>query len=73
MEERTMDKRQIVEETMKIIGNIEIPVALNNIGVILNGCFNNLKIVLQMMEVEKKANQKPEENTEGEDEHVNAE
>ena len=73
MEDRKMDKQQIIEETAKIIGNIEIPVALNNIGVILNGCFNNLMIVLQMIEAEKNANQKLEEKTEGEDEHANAE
>lgn len=55
MEERTMNKKQIIEETVKIIGSIEVPVALNNIGVILNGCFNNLKIVLQMMKAEEEA------------------
>lgn len=73
MGDRKMDKQQIIEETAKIIGNIEIPVALNKIGVVLNGCFNNLMIVLQMIEAEKKANQKPEENMEGKDEHTNAE
>lgn len=73
MEDRKMDKQQIIEETAKIIGNIEIPVALNNIGVILNGCFNNLMIVLQMIKAEKNVNRKPEEDAEVEDEHVNAE
>lgn len=55
MEQRELNKEQIIEETMKIIGSIEIPVALNKIGIMLNGCLNNLKIVLQMMEAEKQA------------------
>ena len=73
MEERKMNTQQVIAETAKIIGSIEMPIAFNKISTVLAGCYNNLMIVLQMMEAEKNANIKPEENAEVENEHVNVE
>ena len=73
MEDRKMSTQQVVEETAKILGSIELPIAFNKISAVLAGCYNNLIIVLQMMEAEKTAAKKAEEKTEEENAEANAE
>lgn len=53
MEEKKLSTKEVIEETAKIIGSLELPIALNKISAVLAGCYNNLIIVLQMMETEK--------------------
>ena len=53
--ERVMSKKEVVEETIKILGMVELPMchvaAINAI----HGSLRNLKIVVQMMEAEEQA------------------
>lgn len=73
MEEKKLSTKEVIEETAKIIGSLELPIALNKISAVLAGCYNNLIIVLQMMEAEKNAAEKAEKKTEEENAEANAE
>ena len=60
MEERLMSKEQIIEETIKVLGSIELPMIHIKAIESIHGSIKNLSIVLQMMksenEVEQNAN-----------------
>lgn len=64
MEEKKLNTKEVIEETAKIIGSLEIPIALNKISAVLAGCYNNLIIVLQMMEAEKNREEKKNDKSE---------
>ena len=67
MEGRVLSKEQVIEETVKILSFIELPMAFKTqINAIQSG-IHNLQIVLEAMNEEKKADQ------EVEDEHADAE
>lgn len=47
---------QVIQETVRILGGIPVPVAMfEEIGQPIRGCMQNLVLVLQMMDAEKKA------------------
>ena len=53
--ERVMNTQQILEETVKILSMIELPVIQQDAISAVYGSIRNLQIVLKMMEDEKKA------------------
>ena len=53
--ERVMSKKDIIEETIKILGALELPMYLVTQINAIHGSLRNLKIVTQMMEAEEKA------------------
>lgn len=55
MEGRIMNTQQILNETMKILGTIELPVINQKAISAIIGCIQNIQIVLRMMEDEKNA------------------
>ena len=50
--EKKMTADEIIAETVKIIGMIEIPVCLQKIAAVLNGCISNLNIACEMVKKE---------------------
>ena len=66
--ERVMSKKEIIEETVKIFGTVELPMYMFNAINAIHGGLRNLKIVLQMMEAEEQAAKQEVEN-----EHADAE
>ena len=56
MEPMEMNKEQVIEETIKVLANISVPVALKRqILEPIEGAINNLAVVLQMIKAEKDA------------------
>lgn len=54
--ENQMTKEQVIEATIQVLSNISVPVAKKReIADPIEGCIQNLAIVLQMIEAEKKA------------------
>lgn len=53
--ERVLSKKDIIEETIKILGALELPMYLVTQINAIHGSLRNLKIVTQMMEAEEKA------------------
>ena len=66
--ERLMSKKEIIEETVKIFGTVELPMYMVNAINAIHGGLRNLKVVLQMMEAEEQAAKQEVEN-----EHADAE
>jgi hypothetical protein len=64
MEEKKLNTKEVIEETAKIIGSLEIPIALSKISAVLAGCYNNLIIVLQMIDAEKNREEKKNDKSE---------
>lgn len=57
MENETYTKDQVIEITMKALGNISVPVAFtDSIATPIRGAIKNLAVVLQMIEAEKNHN-----------------
>ena len=52
--ERVMNTQQILEETVKILGMIELPVIQQDAISAIYGSIRNIQIVLKMMEDEEK-------------------
>ena len=51
-----MTKEQVIEATIQVLSNISVPVAKKReIADPIEGCIQNLAIVLQMIEAERKA------------------
>lgn len=55
--EKLMNKHDIVEETIKILCSIELPMAFAGAIQSIQGSIQNLRIVDQMMTAEEKARQ----------------
>ena len=54
--ENQMTKEQVIEATIQVLSNISVPVAKKReIAEPIEGCIQNLAIVLQMIDAEKKA------------------
>lgn len=54
--ENQMTKEQVIEATIQVLSNISVPVAKKReIADPIEGCIQNLAIVLQMIEAERKA------------------
>ena len=53
MEERVMSKQEVVEETIKILGSIELPMVMSDAISSIQGSIRNLRIVNQMMKAEE--------------------
>ena len=68
MEKRVMSKQEVVEETIKILGSIELPMVMFGAISSIQGSIRNLRIVNQMIKAEEQA-----ANQEVEDEHADAE
>ena len=59
--ERVMNKKEIIEETINILGMIELPVCQAQAITAIQGSMKNLGIVLNMIEAEENA-ERDEEN-----------
>ena len=56
MENQQMTKEQVIEATISVLSNISVPVAKKKeIADPIEGCIQNLAIVLQMCEAERQA------------------
>ena len=56
MENQMMTKEQVIEATIATLSNLRVPVGMKrDLADPIEGCMNNLVIVLQMIEAEKKA------------------
>lgn len=53
--ERVMTKKEVVEETAKLLGSIELPVCMAKAINAIQGGIRNLNIVLAMLAEEEKA------------------
>ena len=53
--ERVMSKKDIIDETIKILGALELPMYFVTQINAIHGSLRNLKIVTQMMEAEEQA------------------
>ncbi len=63
--EGQMNKEQVIETTMNVLGSISVPVSLKDqIAVPIEGAINNMAIVLQMIRMENEANAQREERLE---------
>ena len=70
MENQQMTKEQVIEATIQVLSNISVPVAKKKeIADPIEGCIQNLAIVLQMCEAERQAT----ENGAGESRDMTAE
>jgi hypothetical protein len=62
--ERVLSKREILVETIKLLGGVELPVsnarAINNI----QGGIRNIGIVVQMLDAEEKAEKEQKDGAE---------
>ena len=57
-----MNKEQVIQATIGVLSEISVPVRLKaQVADPIDGAINNLAIVLQMIQVEKDANAKPQE------------
>ena len=66
MEGRVLSKEQVIQETIKILSFIELPMILKTQINSIQGSIHNLEMVLEAMNEEKKADQ------EVKDEHADA-
>lgn len=65
MEDR-MNKKQVLNETIKVLAGISVPIALRSqITDPIEGVISNLVIVLQMIDAEEKANNPEEAEDDG--------
>lgn len=62
MNGRIMNTQQILEETTKLLGTIELPVIQQKAISAIFGSIRNIQIVLRMMEDEKNAERQESEN-----------
>lgn len=62
MNGRIMNTRQILEETTKLLGTIELPVIQQKAIAAIFGSIRNIQIVLRMMEDEENAERQETEN-----------
>jgi hypothetical protein len=62
MEERVMSKQEVVEETIKILGSIELPMIMSSAISSIQGSIRNLRIVNQMMKAEEEMGRTKDEN-----------
>ena len=62
MDGRIMNTQQILEETTKLLGAIELPVIQQKAISAIFGSIRNIQIVLRMMEDEKNAERQESEN-----------
>lgn len=53
--ERVMSKKEVVEETVKLLGSIELPVCMETAFNTIRGGIRNLNIVIAMLAEEEKA------------------
>ena len=53
--ERVMSKKEVVEETMKLLGSIELPVCMATAINTIQSGIRNLNIVVAMLAEEEKA------------------
>lgn len=59
----TMTKEQLLEETIKMMTNINVPAGLTTqVAIPLWNAINNIRVVVQMLSHEKQVADKPEEN-----------
>ena len=68
MEGRVMSKEQVIEETIKLLSFIELPMVHQKPINAIQGSIHNLNIVLEMMKAENSA-----DHQEVKDEHADAE
>ena len=59
--ERVMNKKEVVEETVKLLGSIELPVCMAKAISTIQGGIRNLNIVLAMLAEEEKAREVSED------------
>ena len=62
MDDRMVNKVDIIDATIGVLSNICVPVRMREITERIDGAINNLLIVKQMIEAEEKLNRKPEED-----------
>lgn len=53
--ERVMSKKEVIEETVKLLGSIELPVCMETAFNTIRGGMRNLNIVIAMLAEEEKA------------------
>ncbi len=53
--ERVLNTKQVIEETIKVLGGIELPVCMARAISAIQGGVRNLQMVLAMMAEEEKA------------------
>ena len=53
--ERVLSTKQVIEETVKVLGGIELPVCMAQAISAIQGGVHNLQMVLAMMAEEEKA------------------
>ena len=62
MEGQVMSKEQVIEETIKLLSFIELPMVHQKPINSIQGSIRNLTIVLEMMKAEKEASMQEEKN-----------